>query len=234
MTSSGIFINSYKKSSGETYDGAWNLSNDVEGFYNVIYTHLEDGDIPICYEGVNALTVVKDSDSSSTVIHFDDLFSDTKADVEGWLEDGFGELNAALSVTVTSATGETDGSFTVVFSESVTLKFSLGTSTLNKLFGAVNLTGDTINLTGVNINNRPKFIGVCIAEANQIYAQAGTNNVNCLIAAIDELVKGVIVYIPTETSTLNIKLVRLNAPDVACPITFGWNLVLQKNFNAGF
>src|ERR1041385_1889738 len=133
MTSPGIFLNSAKVSSGSIYDGTWILTNEVQGYYNVIYTHLADGDIPICYEGINALVVVRNSNSASTVLHFADLSSDTGSDVETWLETEFGPLTAAIGVTISSATAETDGTYTLVFDEAVTLKFSATTSTLSKI-----------------------------------------------------------------------------------------------------
>lgn len=235
MTASGIFINSVKNSSGNSYDGSWNLSKDVQGYYNVLYTHVDDTDVPICYEGVNSLVVIRTSNSVQTVIHFDDLSSDTTTDVETWLEAGLGDLLADIGVTINSATANSGGlTYTLDFDLSVTLKFSATGSTAKYLFGATDLTGTSITISGANINNRPKYLGLCITEATQIFAQAGTNNVNCLISSVDDLVKGTIVYIPTETSSLTIKLVRLNAPDVAVPFSGVWSVVLMKNFNAGF
>lgn len=235
MTSPGIILSSTRLSSGEIYDGGFTLSNDVQGYYNVIYTHLADGDIPICYEGINALIVIRNSNSATTTLHFADLSDDTGAAVETWLETEFVPLLAALGVTITSATAESDGSFTLVFDIAVTLKFSSNTSTLSKIFGKTDLSGTTISLTGININNRPKFLGLAINEANQLFAQSGeSNDINILLSSVDDLCKGVIVYIPNETNLLTTKIVRLNAPNVAVPINFHWDVVLQRNFNAAF
>ena len=235
MTSPGIFINSIKHSTGYVYDGTWNFSNDVQGYYNVVYTHLGPGDVPICYEGVNALVVIRNSNSASTVIHFDDLSSDTPADVETWLETGFGDLLGDLGVTITSATAVDGGKYyDLVFDLSVTLKFSSSSSSLSKLFGSSDLSGTTIRLSGINIDNRPKFLAVCIQEGSQIYATTDLNNVSCLLSTQDDLVKGAIVYIPNETSSLNIKVVRLNAPSIPVPIDIRWSIILQRTFNSTF
>lgn len=234
MTSPGIFINSAKVGSGESYNGTWTLTNEVQGYYNVLYTHLADGDIPICYEGVNALLVIKNSNSASTMLHFADLSSDTGSDVETWLETEFGPLTAAIGVTISSATAETDGTYTLVFDAAVTLKFSNPNSSLSKIFGKTDLSGTTISLPGVNVDNRPKFLGVCINECNQIFAASESSDVNLLISSIDDLCKGIIIYIPNQTDQLNIQIVRMNAPSVPCPIPMGWEVVLQRTFNQAF
>ncbi len=234
MTSPGIFIASAKVSSGQSYDGTWVLTNEVQGYYNVIYTHLGDGDVPICYEGINTLIVIRDSNSATTTLHFADLSDDTGSAVETWLEAEFGPLLADIGVTISSATAETDGSFTCVFDESITLKFSHPSSTLSKIFGKTDLSGTTISLSGVNIDNRPKFLGVAISECNQIFASSESNDINLLISSIDDLCKGIIVYFPNQTDSLNIQVVRMNAPTVSCPITMAWEIVLQRNFNAAF
>lgn len=235
MTSSGIFINSLSYSSGQEYDGKWELSNDVQGYYNVLYTHLDDGDIPIVYEGVNALLVKRNSNNATTVIHFSDLSSDTPADVETWFETDLADLLADIGVTITSATAVNAGeSYDLVFDLAVTFMLANGSSTISRLFGDTELSGTTINVSGVHINNRPKFMGVCISECNQIFAQTSSNDMNLLLSAKDDLVKGVIIYIPNETNALNIQIVRVNAPDVACPINLRWSIVLQKTFGSQF
>jgi hypothetical protein len=234
MTSPGIFISSSKVSSGDIYDGTWNLTNEVQGYYNVVYTHLADGDVPICYQGINTLVVIRNSNSAQTILHFADLSSDTPATVETWLETEFVPLLADIGVTIVSATVQADGSYTCVFDLAVTLKFSSNTSTLSKIFGRTDLSGTSINLSGVNINNRPKFLGVAISECQQIFASSDASDVNLLISSADDLCKGIIIYIPSETDSLNIQVVRMNAPSVACPITLPWEIVLQRNFNAAF
>lgn len=235
MTSPGIIINSLLYTTGSEYDGKFALTNDVQGYYNVVYTHLEDGDIPICYEGVNALLVKRNSNGATTMVHFADLSSDTPADVETWFETELIPLLADLGVTIVSATVVGAGeSYDLVFDLAVTFMLASTSSTISKIFGNTELSGTTINISGMHINNRPKFLGVCINECNQIYAYGESSSVNCLLSAMDDLVKGQIIYIPSETANLNIKIVRLNAVNVACPIPFRWLLVLQKTFGASF
>ena len=235
MTAPGIFINSLLKSSGQGYDGRFTLSNDVQGYYGVLYQHIDDGNIPIVYEGVNALVVKRNSNSATTIVHFSDLEDDTPAAVETWFETELAVLLADLGVTISSATAVNSGeSYDLVFDLAVTFMLSSVNSTISKLFGSSDLSGTTINVSGFQINNRPKYLGVTINEANQIYANCDSSPVHCLLSAKDDLVKGNYIYIPNETNILNIKLVRLNAPYVACPVDLNWTLVLQRNFGPGF
>lgn len=237
MTSAGIFINSLLNSSGDSYNGTWELTNDVQGYYNVLYTHLDDGDIPIVYEGVNALVVKNNSNSATTVVHFADLSDDTPSVVETWFETELAVLTAALGINIVSATANNGGeTYTLLFDADVTFRLSLGTSTASALFGNQDIVSSSSSLTvsGAEINNRPKFLGVCINECNQIYAYSQSSNINCLLSAKDDLVKGIIVYIPNETNNLHIQVVRLNAPSAPCPISQRWSVVMQKSFGPNF
>lgn len=221
--SAGILIESNLVSSGNSYDGIYTFNNDISGRFKVLYSWVEDGNIPICYDGINNLHVIRDSNGASVVAYFSDLSSDAKTDVETFA-DSIAAALATIGVTFTRVV-DADNNITYTFNTSVTL--DLANSSSRFIFGSSNMTGTVLTLSGQHLNARPKFLAFNIAQAQQMYNAKFSTPFHIVISTYDDMIKDLLVYIPNSTSQLNIQVCRLHAPHVPCPITIPFAVLLQ-------
>lgn len=224
---SGVIIDSNFRASGENYEAVYNYSQDIQGFYLVLHQHLADGNIPICYSGVNNLRVIRTSSSAVSTLSFTDLNSDVPADVIAWLTAVFNTLPWAVPVVSVVANGVNE-SYTVTFTESVTLQFDHSLSTLRYVFGMEDLTGTAITLSGYHLNSRPQLININIDEASDKLYYPNQSSANMIISTSDEPIKNHIVTFEDPVNQLRINLYRFNAPTVICPISLPYTIILQK------
>jgi len=224
-----IVINSNEVSTAASYDGEYNFSRDFAGYFRLLYYWLDDGNIPICYYGINSALVYKDSDPDTIkVIYFDDLSSDDPTDVEAWLDSSLAALDAALGVTASGIAQQADGSYKVDFSASITIQLSSPTSSISAIFGSTDLSGSTIYFPNENINARPKFIGVKLQQAAQITSYGANSNINLYLSTKDDLSIGQVLNFESEQNVLDLQIARINAPLVACPMTLDFIIILQQ------
>lgn len=231
--SNGLILDGNHIAGGERYDGQFVFLNDISGYYNLAYSFIEDGAIPICYNGVNQFRA--DNGVGNVLVILDDLDSDADADVLAWLTAGFAQVTAALGVAVigiVKISGSASvyypyDSWQITMAAPISLNFS--NNTAKYLFGVDNhASAVVLNLTAEHINNRPKFLGLVSNQFQNLYTFPGSTQVSLVASNYDELVIGYKVYIPIESQTLNFMLVRLNAPSVACPFKKQWAFVLNK------
>jgi len=226
--SNAIIINSNEVSVGTSYDGEYNFSKDFSGYFKMLYYWLDDGNIPICYYGINSVVVSKNSAPTIfKTLYFDDLSSDDPADVEAWFTSSFAALSGLLSVTLSSVAQQSDGSYQCIFSEAITFVLSSPGSSASAIFGSTELSGSTINFPNENIVSRPKFIGVILGQAAQITSVGTNSNINLYLATKDDLSLNQTVNFESEQNVLDLQIARLNAPLVACPMTLDFIIILQ-------
>ena len=226
--SNAVIINSNEVSTGTSYDGEYTFSRDFSGYFKMLYYWLDDGNIPICYYGINSVVIYKNSAPTILkTLYFDDLSSDDPTDVAAWFTSSFAALSGLLGVTLSSVLQQADGSYQCIFSAAITFVLSSPSSSASNIFGNSDLTGSTINFANENINARPKFIGVKLGQAAQITSYGLNSNINLYLSTKDDLSLNQIISFESEQNVLDLQIARINAPLVACPLTLDFIIILQ-------
>ncbi len=238
MSSLGIFLSEGAVSSGNPYNGQYNYLTDFSGYYKVMYSYLADGNIPICYAGINALSVFYPTSSLSSLISFPDLSSDVPADIISWLTSAFGQIAVPLGVNVVSVT-QVAGGYNVKLNHQVTLQFSFSVSNSYRIFGSQNLVGVSnagnfdYFLSDENLDARPKFLGFTFSQSSPVYLYGNFQGVTFAISCKDDLLLGEFVYFPNTQNQLNLVISRINAINIPCPIPMKFMVLLGKTNTNG-
>lgn len=222
------------------YNGTLYLNRELNGAYFNAYSHVGNGAIPICYAGVNALVA---TDGVTTVVGtFPDLLTAQPADIISWLNDGFVAIATLLGFGLISVLQNGNGDYVVTLAgTSFTLQLSNVNSSISAILGKTDMISTFVG--GINyqiiisatlFDDRPKFIGLQIAEANSIYATATATNISLVMSTKDEVFRGGVVYFADDISALTLTIVRLNAPNVACPMLVPYYICLQKSLTGTF
>lgn len=224
---SGVIIDSFNRTSGSISEAVYSYSQDIIGSYVVLHQHIADGDIPICYNGINNLRVMRNSSSAEVTLSFPDLSSDAPADVITWLTNEFNTLPWAVPVVSVVANGINE-SYTVTFTEAVTLKLSNSLSTISNIFGFEDLSGVAVTLDGYNLDARPQLMNVGIDEASDKLFYPYSAYSNMIISTKDEQIKNHVLTFAESVSQLRVNFYRFNAPGVICPMLINYVIIIQK------
>jgi len=210
------------------------FNRSFQGAYIVQYTWIGDGNIPICYAGVNYVGLALASDLSNIIgIVLEDLNSDVQADIAAWFGSSISDACTALGINIVNITFS-DGYMNIEFDDDVKF-YASGIYTGRHIFENADYTSSS-NILSLPLNqeifiSRPKFLGVICPEADQMFGQSQVSSINMLISTIDSLFIGYRVNFPDQTDEINLTIVRLTAPAVECPILMPYALILSRNIN---
>lgn len=220
---SGFVIDTFHKDIGTSYsEPGVTFTQPLQGSYQLLHSDVGDGIFPIIWTGANdTLHVMRVSDSSDWVITFDELKSDDPSDIETFFKTQFEAGLSFLTGSSTTMTTDDDGvTYTLGFSEDIILVLSNASSKMKHVWGdddIATVSGSCV-VSGYHMDTRPHLIAIDINQASMSLSFVETSFANLIISTRDENIRDNYLSIPDQTFTLNLKVYRLNVPNVVCPI----------------
>jgi len=217
-----LHISSEDVQTGETFNGAFALSNQVSGSFKLTDFYIEAGDIPWIYAGANLLNLLRTSDSSPETVTFPETEDSTPAAVELVLEAAFDTVSflAGTVVTFNSVTNAYD----VVVSESVKLLWA-NSNSRSVFQKTVDEEGAAFSLSASFIDSRPKYIEFHIVETSTIGISSHSSSADLFLPTFDPLPPQAILTFSASHTTLDIEVRRVNVIQVPCPMRLKWDLL---------
>jgi hypothetical protein len=245
-----LHIISHDNSSGNSYDGTWDLSNSIRGSYKMAYSNVEDGSIPITWGGANLIEWQEDNvpgPSDINLIDFSAIAGVTvttlkyEDDISVWalnLQAYFDSESGAAQVTVTEITGD-DPKIQIQLPISSTLvdfQIDWDTSDAAGVFDKVDAGtevitkagGEKITLPVRHLNKRPDLLDMVIDESTTIGKTTKGSNTTLIIPTKDYQIGDQEVVMDNAIENLNISLYRYNIRTSAVPMVLEWKVSLLE------
>lgn len=223
-----VHIRSDDVMAGTTTNGTWDLQQFISGFLTVLWHHVDDGDMPWIYTGVEVL-IIDVGGVDYTVIFSQQSADKTLAAVATQLTT---DLDAGLGgsgITVASLvyTAATD-TFDIVFSGAVTLEWSNVLTTSDLVWNETADSATSVNQTfsARHATSRPASMELDIVEGSAINSSRNTS-ASMIIPLHDHIAQGSW-SIENHNTELNIVWSRTNAPGVECPFTQQWEILFSN------
>lgn len=210
---------------GFTYDGTWTLQSAVSGILLMAYHHIDDGDIPWIYAGIDGLVI--DDGGGDVTVSFGTISSDKSLAATATAMEVI--IDAALGgTTVTIVYVAATDTFDMTFSVPVILRWTDVLSTSTLVFNTVG-AADTANLalhslSGRYVDERPPVLEMEVSQGVPGQTATRVTNATFFIPTADFQIRDIQFQVNGVAPTLDLMWSRVNAPGVALPLPMQWEL----------
>lgn len=228
-----IHVCSDDVSDGSLYDGSYTMTKTLQGYYKLVYIHLDTDPIPWVWSGCNTLHIVNNADlDEESIISFPTSSNSTPANVITWFCDG---IATSGWVTATGAYDEITRMYRFDFSTTILIQYDYTASSIAFVFDwfyhndtFLNPT-DHIYIRDRYIDNRPKFLEVYSDQiTSETFCSRG-DNPGFLISTTDQYIDNQQIFIPSPVSTLDISFYRPGNYFTPVPITNKYDLIFAPS-----
>lgn len=212
---------------GFTYDGTWNLQQTISGVLKLTYHHINDGNLPWIYPGVEVM-IVQAAGGARTVtfpvIQTEKTDLGTATVIKTAIDLAMVPDGITVAVLYVAATD----TFDLTFTAAVVINWSDGPSTSNLVWNEVG-SGDTASSVNQQldcryVDPRPPTLELEIGETIGGVQSSRVTDAILFIPTADFQLRDTSFQVNGNTTVLTIAWSRINAPGISVPMTNQWEL----------